>query len=61
MPPKRKPGIHGGDWFKTEDDRKRWERANETPEQTRLRLDKKRELQSARQDGESETNILLAS
>ena len=44
MPPKRKPA-----------DRKRWERANETPEQTRLRLETQRELQSARRDGESES------
>ena len=55
MPPKRKPGIQGGDKFKTEADRKRWERANETPEQTRLRLETQRELQSVRRDGESET------
>ena len=45
MPTKRKPGIQGGT-FKTEADRKRWERANETPEQTRLRLETQRELQS---------------
>ena len=55
MPPKRKPGIQGGNKFQTEADRKRWERANETPEQTRLRLDTQRQLQSARRDGESES------
>ena len=55
MPPKRKPGIQGKGKFKTEAAWKRWERANETPEQTRLRLDTQRELQSARQVGESES------
>ena len=55
MPPKRKPGIQGGNRFKTEADRKRWERANETPEQTRLRLDTQSELQSAVRDGDSES------
>ena len=51
------PGIRGGKRFKTEADRKRWERVNETPEQTRLRLEKQREHQSARRDGESESEI----
>ena len=53
IPPKGKPGVQGGK-HKTDSERKRWERANETNEQTRLRLDKQRELQSARRDGESE-------
>ena len=55
MPPKTKTRDSGGDMFKIEADRKRWERANEAPEQTRLRLEKQRDLQSVRRDGVSET------
>ena len=47
MPPKRTPGSKKVKAFKTEAERKRWERANETAEETRQRLDKQRELQSA--------------
>ena len=59
MPPKREPGIQGGNRFKAETNRKRWERANETTEQTRLRLETQRELQSARRDGESESETAV--
>ena len=47
MPPKRTPGTKKVKSYKTEAERKRWERANETAEETRQRLDKQRELQSA--------------
>ena len=40
MPPKRTPGTYKVKSYKTEAERKRWERANETAEETRQRLDK---------------------
>ena len=47
IPPKRTPGTKKVKFYKTEVERKRWERANETAEETRQRLDKQREFQSA--------------
>ena len=47
MPPKRTPGAKKVKAYKSEAERKRWGRTNETAKGTRQRLDKQRGLQSA--------------
>ena len=54
MPLKKKPENQGGKQFRTDAERKRWERDHETPEQARSRLDKQSKLQSAIREGESD-------
>ena len=45
MPPKRTPRTKKAKAYKTEAERKRWERANETAVETRQRQNKQRNLQ----------------